>query len=782
MKQRLREGREPAQGTTWREGSNNGVIDLSNGSPSGLNHDGIDIEVDQPFNYASRNGFYTNCTVTETCGPNTKNYWTHTGRIRGNSVDSFDPAAVPTHCDWVWEKHNTCMPNWAAIAPELQGTPLPPPAAATAGNVGGALNCSFYGNYVAADDLPATKARTDVLWVFAQMDLNVTYNNGIKQCVDFICPSLVRYGAAPQYYSRQYYGMWDDNSKYNFFIRNMGAFYHFYQAWKQGDPDIQNAIQKLKVKPLFGIQVSNEDTGGSKFTLGYTADPVYKLLNGGDSYVAGFRGIISAANVALPTLTPPSRPSPLAPGWPDFEGFRPLADEFFYAPIVATNTTQLKWTLHGLSNPWWASGNQYGFDNSLPNDITDDDRYLTSTSLGGQLQSTAFSQETKDMATMKCCNGEWTVDEEILHCPPNLFPGSLGCNAGLNDIGKTDDGKYKSICPRYVKSDSVDFIGWDAASAPEGSSKHYWLTRCGCQLDPLFYADPNVPPECFDKRCISQDAYKDYAKYSKGCTKQDCTINLGNVYAKNGSEVNIAADNKCCIAQDGAKAGGRFAGADCTKEIASGGYRCAPAGTAERQCIRDSTNGLVSAASCMEKCGADPLPMYKCNAGACTQAPDGTYASMAECQAGCAVPGVTKFGCVNGAACAPSPTGTFDSIALCQASGCGAGVQSKYACVDGSCVPNAAGAFTSQALCESAGCGAGVQSKYACVDGSCVPNAAGAFTSQALCESAGCYPPAPPPGGSSIGVIIGASVGGLVLVVGGVMLARRMKYNKAPAK
>ena len=71
-----------------------------------------------------------------------------------------------------------------------------------------------------------------------------------------------------------------------------------------------------------------------------------------------------------------------------------------------------------------------------------------------------------------------------------------------------------------------------------------------------------------------------------------------------------------------------------------------------------------------------------------------------------------------------------------------------------------------------------MRTKYACVDGTCLQNAAGAYASRAACEAACAKPPKPPgpsSGDSNIGIIIGASLGGLVVIVGSIMLAKKFK-------
>jgi hypothetical protein len=740
----------------WREGSNNGQVDLGRTGYSGENRNGVDIDQDVPWSYESRNGFFTECTDAGNagCGVNSKGYWTQQGRTRGQ-----DGADMPAYCYLAWQNHSICKPNWSVIAPELDGMQPPLPAAVTASAVGGKLGVEFYGEYVEADDLPATIARTDVLWVFAQPDMSLTDpTTGTKDCYSFICPNTVRMGPAPQYYSMKYTGIFTPGMENEFISNQDPKFFKFLGDLNDqtGSEDHTKALRLTPspiVKPLYGIKVALPDTPGTaKFQIGGCAAPVYKLVNGGDQYVAGYRGTLSLPNDYVHNYR--ERPNGFS-GWPAVTGFYTQTQyafdqskgywdqivQQFAAPLAPTNDDQLKWTLYGLSDIHQGN-NALGFDNSRPTDLTNVDGDIVSTTLGGERQK-PFSQLVQDMAVMKCCNAEWPAtgpDREELHCPPDLFAGSLACNSRLNDIGKTA-GKYNSICPRYVKSDSPDFIGW-GPFAP-GSVEEYWMTRCGCQLDPLFYSNPNIPPECYDKRCIAKEAYKDYALYSKGCTQQNCTINLGNIVAKN-STVDISAANNCCIVKDGAQATGPYAGSKCEADIAAGGYRCAPSGTELNQCIRDPANGVVSAADCMEKCGAPAPTMYKCIRGACTDSPDGTFESMAECVAGCSAPD-TKFACLNGAACIPSPTGTFNTITECQLSGCGGGVQTRYACVDGTCLQNAAGAYASKPECEAA-----------CAK---VPN-----------------PPGPSGGGdSNIGIIIGASLGGLVVIVGSIMLAKKFK-------
>ena len=744
---KLGQGREPAKGTMWREGSNNGQVDMSRTGYSGEDRNGVDISEDVPWSYESRNGFFTECTDAGNagCGVNSRGYWTQQGRTHG--IDGKDG---PAYCYWAWQDHSVCKPNWSVIAPELDGVQPPLPAAVTSG-AGGKLGVEFYGEYVEADDLPATKARTDVLWVFAQPNMTLTNPaTGTSDCYAYICPNTVRMGPAPQYYSTKYTGVFTGMTNETIYIQDL-KFFKFLVDLRDKTGNASALTPSPIVKPLYGIKVAELNSPGTaKFQLGASSQPVYKLVNGGDQYVAGYRGTMSLPNDYVRMYRP--RPNGI-PGWPQITGFVPQTltqwvpskasyestVQEFSAPLAPTNKEQLKWTLYGISDPYQGD-NRYGFDASKPDDLTRVDGNVVSTTLKGERQNPGFSQLTQDMAVMKCCNAEWPAtgpDREELHCTPDLFAGSIACNSRLNDIGKTGE-KYNSICPRYVKSDSPDFIGW-GPFAP-GSVEDYWMTRCGCQLDPLFYSNPNIPPECYDKRCIAKEAYKDYALYSKGCTQQNCTINLGNIVAKN-STVDVSAANNCCIVKDGAQATGPFAGSKCGEAIAAGGYKCAPSGTELNQCIRDPANGVVSSADCMEKCGAAAPPMYKCIRGACTDAPDGTFESMAECVAGCSAPD-TKFACLNGAACIPSPTGTFDTITACQLSGCGGGVQTKYACVDGICLQNAAGAYSSKTACLASGCA---------------------------------KPPPAPDSDSNIGIIIGASLGGLVVIVGSIMLAKKFK-------
>lgn len=774
---KFKEGREPAQGTMWREGSNNGQVDVSKTGYSGENRNGVDIDQDVPWNYESRNGFFTECTDPGNagCGANSQGYWIQKGRTRGASGTDG-----PAYCYWAWQDHSVCEPNWDVIAPELKGRgqrALPPQV--TAGAVGGKLTCEFYGEYVGADNKPETVARTDVLWVFAQPIMKLA-NAVWQHCYAEKCdPSTTTLPVRPYYYSRYYYGIFDPASKYIF----SGVSSEFLQLQydythdTDGTAFAKSLKPKLQAVPMFGIKVSWAPIAGlPRFQVGTTFDGVYKQCDSGDQYVCGFRGVIGAPNKTVNSYLSPR------PGWPNFSpagasdavGFAPMSEtpvkrysgvgsEAFYAPTtppdsIISEAKVFKWTLYGFSNPEWATGlTTLGFTPAVLADNVDTGvSKLVGTTLAGEaITVDGFSQLMKDMAIMKCCNGEWPAfgdgpDREELKCSPKYFAGSLTCNSELNDVGLNKEGtKYTSICPRYVKSTltngspNPDFIGW-GPFAP-GSVEDYWITRCGCQLDPLFYSNPNIPAECYDKRCIAKEAYKDYALYSKGCISQNCTINLGNIVAKN-STVDVSAANNCCIVKDGAQATGPYAGSKCEADIRAGGYRCAPSGTEEKQCIRDPANGVVSAADCMEKCGAPAPPMFKCNAatGACTQSPDGTFESMAECVAGCAAP-QTKYACQNGAACVPSPTGAFNTITECQASGCGGGVQTKYACVDGSCVPNAAGAYSSKTACLASGCA---------------------------------KPPPAPAGDSNIGVIIGASLGGLVLVVGGIMLAKKFKKKQ----
>lgn len=749
---KLKQGREPAQGTMWREGSNNGEVDVSGNGYSGLNRNGVDLSEDVPWSYKSRNGFFTECSDAGNagCGVNSKGYWIQKGRMTGGGGSN-----QPEYCYLAWQNHSVCEPNWSVIAPELEGVQPPLPTAVTASASGGKLGVEFYGEYVEADDKPATMARTDVLWVFAQPNMTLTNPaTGTSDCYAFICPNTVRMGPAPQYYSTKYRGVFTPGMANEAISNQDPKFFAFLGDLQNGTGNAATLTPSPIVKPLYGIKVQEPDfPRNAKFQLGASSDPVYKLVNGGDQYVAGYRGTISLPNFNVHGYR--ARPNGLS-GWPQVTGFFPQTItewvpskaswestvQEFSAPLAPTNKEQLKWTLYGISD-YHQGDNRYGFDASRPKDLIELDGDVVSTTLGGERQNPGFSQLVKDMAIMKCCNAEWPAegpDREELHCPPNLFAGSLACNSQLNDIGKTG-GKYNSICPRYVKSDSPDFIGW-GPFAP-GSVEDYWMTRCGCQLDPLFYSNPNIPPECYDKRCIAKEAYKDYALYSKGCTQQNCTINLGNIVAKN-STVDVSAANNCCIVKDGAQATGPYAGSKCEADIKAGGYRCAPSGTEEKQCIRDPANGVVSSADCMEKCGAPAPTMYKCIKGACTDSPDGTFESMAECVAGCSAPD-TKFACQNGAACIPSPTGAFNTITECQLSGCGGGVQTKYACVDGTCLQNAAGAYSSKTACLASGCAK--------------------------------RPPVPA-GDSNMGVIIGASLGGLVLVVGGIMLAKKFKKKQ----
>lgn len=751
---KFKEGREPAKGTMWREGSNNGQIDVGRTGYSGDNRNGVDIDQDVPWSYESRNGFFTECTDKGNagCGVNSRGYWTQEARVKGQ-----DGQNQPAFCYLDWQNHSTCKPNWTVIAPELDGVQPPLPAAVTAG-AGGKLGVEFYGEYVEADDLPATKARTDVLWVFAQPNMTLTDPaTGTTDCYAFICPNTVRMGPAPQYYSTKYTGIFTpglngDDQDYKFFLF-VDDYNNPNGNWPAKQAFAQSLTPSPVVKPLYGIKISPPDTPGTaRFQIGGTSAPVYKLVNGGDQYVAGYRGVISLPNDYIRGYR--ARPNGIS-DWPEVTGFSVQIKsswnsstasydakvQEFAAPLAPTNKKQLKWTLYGISDIHQGNNN-FGFDSSRPTDLSNIDGDLVSTTLKGERQNPGFSQLVQDMAVMKCCNAEWPAfgpDREELHCTPDLFAGSLACNSRLNDIGKTA-GKYNSICPRYVKSDSPDFIGWGPFEP--GSVEEYWMTRCGCQLDPLFYSNPNIPPECYDKRCIAKEAYKDYALYSKGCTQQNCTIVLGNIVAKN-STVDIDAANNCCIVKDGAQATGPYAGSKCAADIAAGGYRCAPSGTELKQCIRDPANGVVSSADCMEKCGAPAPTMYKCIRGACTDAPDGTFESMEECVAGCSAPD-TKFACLNGAACIPSPTGPFNTITECQLSGCGGGVRTKYACVDGTCLQNAAGAYASRAECEAA------------------------------CAKPP-KPPGPSGGDSNIGIIIGASLGGLVVIVGSIMLAKKFK-------
>jgi hypothetical protein len=278
-------------------------------------------------------------------------------------------------------------------APVLKGAPPPLPPPATQGTGGGLLYCFFYGDYVAADDKPETIARTDVLWIFNQIDFTLTDPNDfpvpLTRCdaAAFICPNTVRIGPLPNYYSKYYYGMFDPKSgvEYDAVCRSVNEDFFILHRDLINNPDswLNRLTPKLMAKPLFGVTVSwTEVPGTAKFTLGYTSDPVYKLVNGGDQYIAGFRGVISAPNQNVVQMSKPRANG--IPNWPVITGFKSM-NESFWAPISPPPRNSTRWTLRGLSNPHQGN-NRYGFDASAYGDNVDsqESTFLVSTTLIGQ--------------------------------------------------------------------------------------------------------------------------------------------------------------------------------------------------------------------------------------------------------------------------------------------------------------------------------------------------------------------------------------------------------------
>lgn len=283
-------------------------------------------------------------------------------------------------------------------APVLKAVPPPLPPPATQGAGGGELFCTFYGDYVAADDLPETIARTDVLWVFSQIDFNLTNPNEKPQPITscmygaFICPNTVRIGPLPYYYSKHYYGMFDPDPAYDAICRSVSVEFCDVRQELITNPNswVNNLTPKLKAKPLFGVTVSwTPIQGTAKFTLGYTSDPVYKLVNGGDQYIAGFRGVISAPNQNVVQMSPSPRANGIG-GWPLITGFKSM-NESFWAPILPPPRNSTKWTLRGLSNPYQGN-NRLGFDASAFDDNFNSkaSTFLVSTTLVGSQPSETF--------------------------------------------------------------------------------------------------------------------------------------------------------------------------------------------------------------------------------------------------------------------------------------------------------------------------------------------------------------------------------------------------------
>ena len=292
------------------------------------------------------------------------------------------------------------IPSPPTLPTALKGVPPRLPSPATRGGTAGPLKgCVFYGDYVEADDKPETIARTDVLWVFSQINMLLTDSSMDMKCWQIRCPNTEQdITPLPNYYSKYYYGMFDPKSvpAYDSISTAMGD---QFQTLRNGIinnvPGVTTLKPPLKVKPQFGVTVSwKEVPGTSKFTLGYTGDPVSKLRVPEFQYIAGFRGVISVADRDVTQINRP-RDNGL-PYWPKFTGFKSM-NESFWAPTVPPPKNSTRWKLHGISNPYGApfedTGNN-GFLPSEPDDLKENYRYLVSTTLSGSQPLETFTPPT----------------------------------------------------------------------------------------------------------------------------------------------------------------------------------------------------------------------------------------------------------------------------------------------------------------------------------------------------------------------------------------------------
>ena len=122
--------------------------------------------------------------------------------------------------------------------------------------------------------------------------------------------------------------------------------------------------------------------------------------------------------------------------------------------------------------------------------------------------------------------------------------------------------------------------------------------ECGCLLYPEDYPVA-FPPQCVDKRCVNDQAYKTYEQLHSpagGCVYQDCSIQVGNLSADHAAQITVNAVNDCKV----------YNGSQCVSNCdpADGTFEC----VGGKDCVPNPTGAYPSKKACIQACGVTPPP------------------------------------------------------------------------------------------------------------------------------------------------------------------------------